>query len=130
MPMPSMVPHENMELNATTNKDEILGYACTRYDATNRAERLEVWATEQLLPFVLHTPSRPAQFGPRAIEDQWPELLKRRGLFPLKASLRFDNGPERFRFVVQSIKAEAIAESEKELFQPPSDYHEVEPMPF
>lgn len=128
MPIPSMA--ERVDLNATTNKAEILGYACTRYDATNRAERLEVWATEKLLPFVPYAQARPTQFGPRTIEDQWPDLLRSRGLFPLRAMLRVDNGPERLRFEVQSIKAERMEGTHETLFQPPADYHEQEPPPF
>src|SRR5204863_72881 len=41
MMMPSMAPQEKVELIASTNKTVILGYPCTRYDATNRAERFE-----------------------------------------------------------------------------------------
>ncbi|HUR45853.1 MAG TPA: DUF4412 domain-containing protein [Candidatus Saccharimonadales bacterium] len=130
MPMPAMAPQEKIELLATTNKNEILGYACTRYDATNRAERLEVWATDKLLPFIPYTQTSPARFGPRMLEDQWPDWLKSRGLFPIKASLRFENGPERFHFEVLSIKAEKIIDTQGKLFQPPDDYHETEPLPF
>ena len=132
MPMniPAMAPPEKIELLATTNKNEILGYACTRYDATNRAERLEVWATDKLLPFIPYTQTSAPRFGPRMLEDQWPDWLKSRGLFPLKASLRYGNGPERFHFEVLSIKTEKIIDTEGKLFQPPAEYHETEPLPF
>jgi hypothetical protein len=130
MMMPSMLPQEKIELIASTNKSVILGYPCTRYDATNRAERFEVWATDKLLPFIPYTQTSPPRFGPRMIEDQWPEWLKSRGVFPLKAGLRFENGPERFHFEVQAIKAEKIIDTEGKLFQPPAEYRETEPLPF
>jgi hypothetical protein len=130
MMMPGMVPQENAELIATTNKTVILNYPCIRYDATNRAERLEVWATDKLLPFIPYTQTGPPRFGPRMLEEQWPEWLKSRGLFPLKAGLRFENGPERLHFEVQAIKGETIIDSEGNLFQPPADYRETEPLPF
>jgi hypothetical protein len=130
MMMPSMIPPEKIELIASTNQAVILGYLCTRYDATNRAERFEAWATDKLLPFFAYTQTGPARFGPRMLEDQWPDWLKSRGLFPLKASLRFENAPERFHFEVLSIKAEKIIDTEGKLFQPPADYRETEPLPF
>jgi hypothetical protein len=130
MMMPNMVPQEKVELIASTNKTIILGYPSTRYDATNRAERFEVWATDKLLPFFPYTQTGPARFGPRMLEDQWPDWLKSRGLFPLNASLRTENGPDRFHFEVLSIKAENIIDSEGKLFQPPAEYRETEPLPF
>jgi hypothetical protein len=128
--MPNMVPQEAIALLATTNKTELKGYACTRYDATNQAQRMEIWATDKLLPFVPYTQNRVPRLGPRGIEDQWPEWLKSRGLFPLKASLHFAHGPEHFHFEVQSITPGHIDDSEGKLFQPPPDYHELEPLPF
>ena len=91
---------------------------------------MEIWATDKLFPFQAYQQDQPHRFGPRPIEEQWPELLKARKLFPLLAILKFENGPERYRFEVKSIKAEKIADPDGKLFQPPADYNELEPLPF
>ena len=71
------------------------------------------------------------RFGPRMIEEQWGEVLKAKKLFPLRAVLKFENGPERFRFEVQSVTPEKIKkEDEAKLFQPPTDYQEIQPLAF
>ena len=74
--------------------------------------------------------NQPHRFGPRLIEDQWPELLKARKLFPLLAVLKFDNGVERYRFEVKAVTAEKVVDPEGKLFQPPPGYQELQPLPF
>ncbi len=129
MPMMPM-PMEKMELKATGQKTNLLGYACERFELKQRGETLEVWATGRLLPFQPYQRNQPHRFGPRMIEEQWPGLLQARNLFPLLVSLRFESGPERYRFEVKSIKAEKIADRDGKLFQPPPDYQEIEPLNF
>jgi hypothetical protein len=127
-PMPIMA--EKLELKATGKKEKILGFACEQYELKRRGETLEIWATDQLLPYQPYLRSQPHRFGPRMLEEQWPQMLTSRKLFPMRVSLRFDNGPERYRFEVKSITPEKIAEKNDELFQPPADYHESRPLPF
>ena len=129
MPMMPM-PMEKMELKATGQKTNLLGYACERFELKQRDETLEVWATAQLLPFQPYVRNQAPRFGPRMLEEQWPELLKARNLFPLLVSLRFQSGSERYRFEVKSVQAEKIADRDEKLFQPRPDYHEIEPLPF
>ena len=129
MPMP-MMPAAALEFKATGQKTNLLGFACERYELKQRGETLEVWATDQLLPYQPYLQNQPHRFGPRMIEEQWPGLLTSRKLFPLLVILRFDNGAERFRFEVKSIQAEKIADPDGKLFQPPPGYHEIEPLPF
>ena len=64
------------------------------------------------------------------IEQQWPELVKAKKLFPLLATLKFDNGVERFRFEIQSVTPEKLTAGDKQLFQPPANYFEIQPLPF
>ncbi|MDQ6632076.1 MAG: hypothetical protein M3Y82_10030, partial [Verrucomicrobiota bacterium] len=91
---------------------------------------------------------------------QWAGLLTAKKLFPLRAILRYDvaetpstekrdvaatpssrstekrdegvaaTGREHFRFEVKSVTPEKISDREGKLFQPPSDYYEIEPLPF
>ena len=127
MPMPGM---DKLELKATGDKTNLLGYACLRYEIRQRGEVMAIWATDKLLPYQPWQQNQPPRFGPRMIEEQWSELVKNRKLFPLLVTLRLDAGPERFRFEVKAVKAERIADPDGKLFQPPSDYHEIEPLPF
>ena len=121
---------EKPELKATGEKTNLLGYVCTRYELKQRGEVMEIWATDRLLPFQPWLANQPPRFGPRMIEEQWGELLKQQKLFPLLAILRFENGPERLRFEVKAITPERIEDHDGKLFQPPPDYHEIEPLPF
>jgi len=127
--MPPMMM-ERMELKATEDKKEILGFPCTRYELKRRGEVMEIWATDKLLPFQPWLANQPHRFGPRMIEEQWGELLRAKKLFPLSATLKFENGPERIRFEVKSIDPKKITDTEGKLFQPPPDYQEIQPLPF
>ena len=129
MPMMPMLM-EKLELKATGEKTNMLGYTCERFKLEQRGETLEVWATGQLLPFQTYQHNQPPRLGPRVLEEQWPGLLKARNLFPLLVSLRFQSGSERYRFEVKSVQAEKIADRDEKLFQPRPDYHEIEPLPF
>jgi len=128
MPMMPMMPGEKAELQITTNTMTILGYDCVRYDFKQRGEVMEIWATDKLLPFQPWLQNERPRFGPRMIEERWGELLKAKKLFPLLAVLKFENGPERLRFEVTSVKSQRI--QDLTLFEPPLDYNELEPLPF
>ena len=130
MPAMPMMHMERAELKATGEKTNLLGYLCTRYELKQRGEVMEIWATDQLLPYQAWQQNQPHRFGPRLIEEQWPELLKAKKLFPLLAILKFENGPERLRFEVKAITSEKVEDRDGQLFQPPPDYHEIEPLPF
>jgi hypothetical protein len=129
MPMP-MMARENLELQATGQKTNILGFACAQYELKQRGEILEVWATDQLLPYQPYLQNQPHRFGPQRIEEQWPGMLTSRKLFPLLATLRYDNGAERFRFEIQSFTSQKLTDEEAKLFQPPAGYFEIQPLPF
>ena len=118
------------ELKATDHTTNLLGYACTRYELKQRGEVMEIWATDKLLPFQAWLPNQPHRFGPRMLEEQWAEMLKSKKLFPLLASLKFENGPERLHFEVKSIQPEKVTDRDGSLFQPPAGYQEIQPLPF
>ena len=142
--MPMMMPPmmmEKIELTETGDKTNLLGYACRKFEIKQRGEVMEIWATDKLFPFQPYLQNQPHRFGPQMIEEQWGGLLKARKLFPLLAVLRFEQpapdgkgkpapGPERMRFEVKSITPEKIEDKDGSLFQPPADYHELEPLPF
>jgi hypothetical protein len=136
MPPPMM---EKMELMATGDKTNLLGFACEKFEIRQRGEVMEIWATDKLLPFQPYMQNQLPRFGPRMIEEQWGQLLKARKMFPLLAVLRFEvpappgsgtapPSPERIRFEVTAITQEKITDGA--LFQPPPDYLEIQPLSF
>jgi hypothetical protein len=127
MPPPMMA---KMELTSTGEHTNLLGLACEKFQLKQRGEVMEIWATDALLPFQNYVRDQPHRFGPRMIEAQWGDLLKARRLFPLRAVLKFENGAERLRFEVKSVTPGRIEGKDGALFQPPPDYHELEPLPF
>ena len=129
MPMGPM-PLQKMELQATGQTTNILGFACRQYEIKQRGRTMEIWATDQLLPFVAYARNQPRPGGGRMMEERWPALLAAQKLFPLRASLRQDNGVERFRFEVKSVTSEKLTDEGGGLFQPPPGYFETQPLPF
>ncbi len=91
---------------------------------------MEIWATDKLLPFPPYLQNQPPRFGPRMIEEQWADLLKAKKLFPLLVILKFENGPERMRWEVKAVTPKKVEDKDGTLFQPPADYHEMQPLPF
>ena len=124
------MPGEALELKATGETTNILGYACARYEIKQRGEIMEIWATEKLLPFQAWLPNQPPRFGPQMLEEKWGGLLKSKRLFPLLAVLKFESGPERMRFAVTSITPEPTKDSDGAVFQIADEYQEIEPLPF
>jgi len=129
MPMMPM-PGEALELTATGDKTNLLGRACEKYEIKQRGEVMEIWAVEEGFSFRTWQQNQPPRFGPPMIEEKWAGLIRAKKLFPLLAVLKFDGGDERMRFEVTGIQPQKIKDPDGTLFQPPSDYHELEPLPF
>ena len=121
---------EKMELRPTGQITNLLGFDCQRYELKQHGEMMEIWATDQLLPYQPYIQNQPHRFGPHQIEEQWARLLTSRKLFPLLARLRYDNGVERFRFEVTSVTPQKLTDDDAKLFQPPSGWFEIRPPPF
>ena len=119
---------EKLELNATDEKTNLLGFVCERYEINQRGETMVIWATDQLFPFQNYLRNPTPRFGPRMIEEQWAGLLADKKLFPLLAILKSSTGAERLRFKVQSVTPGRITDETR--FQPPPDYQEVQPLRF
>jgi hypothetical protein len=129
MPMPTSMT-EKFELKSTGKKETILGFPCEQFEVKSRGETMEIWATDKLLPFQSYLRNQRPRFGPPMLEEQWPALLTAKKLFPLRVVLHSDGDTVRFRFEVKSIKPEKIEDKDGKLFQPPSDYSEIQPLPF
>lgn len=123
--MPMMPPESGFELKATGDTTNLLNYPCQRYEIKQWGQTMEIWATDQLLPFQNYLPNQPPSFGPTRLQWQWGELLAAKGLFPLLASLKHDNGMEQYHFEVQSITPARLRPAELKLFQVPPDYVQI-----
>ncbi|HEX5398708.1 MAG TPA: DUF4412 domain-containing protein [Verrucomicrobiae bacterium] len=130
MPVMPMMPMEKVELKATGERTNLLGFACEQYEIKQRGETMEIWATDQLCPFQPYVQNQPHRFGPRVLEETWGEPLHSKKLFPLLATLKFDNGFERYRFEVASVTPQKLAAPDARLFLPPTNYFEIRPLPF
>jgi hypothetical protein len=127
MPPPTM---GRMELHDTGLKTNLLGYVCKIYQIRQFGETMMIGATDQLLPFQPYLKSQPHHFGPQRLEERWGYLMKANNLFPLFATLKLDNGSERFHFEVTSIASHDLSNDETNRFQPPPEYAEIQPLPF
>ena len=130
MPMMPPMMMEKMELKDTGQKTNLFGFVCEKFEIKQRGETMEIWATDQLLPFQPYLQNQPHRFGPQMIEETWGALVKAKKLFPLLATLKFDNGAERYRFEVQSVKPAKLTEKDTEKFQVPPEYVQIMAVPF
>jgi len=127
-----MMPLTSEPLELTTAEDDtnLLGVACHHYELKQRGEIMEIWAAQTNLPFAQYLPNQPTRFGPRMIEEQWAGFVAAKRLFPFRAVLKFENGPERLRYEVRSITPQKPEEQSDDLFRPPADYHQIDSLPF
>jgi hypothetical protein len=134
MPPPGMMPPpptmQKINLQDTGQKTNLLGFMCEQFEIKRPGETMDIWATRQLFPFEQYTRNQPHRFSPPMIEEQWAQALKVRKVFPLLASLRFDNGLERFRFEVNQIRTQILGPNDDALFAAPTNYFEIQPLPF
>lgn len=154
MPMPEMVPgpggrpeqglpgeparptprrsSRKLQFSATDQTTNMLGYACTLYELRQRDQVMEIWATDQLLPFQPWLQDPPLRHhGPQDMEECWGEMLRARELFPLRVELKNADGkPLPFEFKVTSITPKHFGKEGAKLFEPPADYQKLDPPPF
>lgn len=129
-PMPMVPVGGGLEVRATGETTNLFNYPCQRYEIRQNEQVMEIWATDQLLPFQPYLGMEPHPFAPPTIEEQWGRLLSAKKLFPLSAILRLDGGVERYRFEVQSIEPKQLTAADLRGFQPPEGYTEMQPRPF
>ena len=116
------------ELINTGETEKILGYACTRYLLKNSGRQVELWATEELGPYV--SASSPMQ--KKGTKSAWERLLAGAGLFPLRVAESDKNGDRIFSLDVTRVDKSPLDDA---LFTVPEDYQEfkmpsMDGMPF
>ena len=116
------------ELKKTDKTRTIQGMECTLYTLSDRGQNFEIWAASDSALFPFHLLQRDyhvRRFGPRMIEEQWVELLQKKSLFPLEATLRSEpGGQERLSFKVSHLDRKKIDPGE--LFSVPKDFYEIQ----
>jgi hypothetical protein len=122
-----------MELKKTDQTRTIHGYASTCYNATNRLQTIEIWATADsaLFPFrLLQRNASNRRFGPPMIEEEWAALLQKHSLFPLEAIMRDQGGNEQLSFQVTKVEARPVDDAGGALFSAPEGFVETLAPPF
>ena len=115
-----------VEFTATGETTNLLGRACSRYEIRDRRYTMEVWATDQLVPFHPWQPNIPPRDFTvrRSVDEHWEKLLQERKLFPLLATLKNESGQAiPFEYKVTVITPEKGTDDS--IFHPPADYHEI-----
>src|SRR4029077_14289792 len=118
-------------LKKSDKTKKIQGFDCTLYTISDRGENFEIWAMNDsaLFPFgLIQRDYLGRRFGPQMIEEQWPDLLQKKSLFPLEATLKMEpGGQERLSFKVYQIEKRKINPPEADkLFGPPEKYIEIQ----
>ncbi len=131
--MPAMMPPPPgggfgaAELKKTEQTKKVQGLDCTLYTLNQRGEKFELWVTNDsaLFPFrLIERDFFGRRFGPRMLEETWPELLRDKSLFPLEASWKMEPGSqERLSFKVEKMEKKKIEDTK--LFEPPEKYIEI-----
>jgi len=114
-----------LDLRATGRTTHLLGYDCKEYIIQQWGQTMDIWATDQLTAFQAYLQAPPRRFGAPSIERRWSDRLAAKGLFPLLASLRLDNGQEQYRFEVQSITPARLTDEDCKCFQMPEGYTQI-----
>lgn len=114
-----------LQLKATDQTTNLLGYACKKYEMGSRGDSAEIWATDRLIPFSIWRQNPLASFGPSGLREQWPDLLRQKKLFPLLAVVRTRGGQQLMRFEVAAIVADKDPGPDGKTFLPPADFTEV-----
>jgi hypothetical protein len=129
-PMSQVSPSpQNTEMQPGSTTCTILGFNCRLYTLTNRFESLEVWVVPDTEVFPIRLLERdPVQrrYGPAQLDEKWVELLQKRSLFPLEATLRVGTGVERLSFKVTAVQRKRFRPEDDLLFSVPPDFQQIE----
>jgi hypothetical protein len=129
IPQPGQVPQAQSAFDpsqhsfeATTSKETILGYECTKYVSKGPDETADIWVTDQLGAFGgLFHGGGPGQ-RPQA-PAAWEEALKGKNFFPMKVVATGKHGTTTLE--VTAVDKEPLPDS---LFMPPDGWRDLSSM--
>jgi hypothetical protein len=113
-------PSWDGSFRATSTKETILGYECTKYEVTTSKGTTDIWATDQLGNFG----GLSMGGGPRRSQapSEWESAIKGSGFFPLRV-VAMEGGQEKFRLEVTSIDKTSLPDS---LFMAPAGWRKFD----
>lgn len=110
------------DVQVTSEKENILGYECTKIIATSPNGSAEIWVTDQLGSFMGFS-SGAAGFGRRSQAAQaWETALKGKNFFPMRVIGKGKDNAS-FRLEVTSVQKESEPDSE---FAPPDGWRKFD----
>jgi Domain of unknown function (DUF4412) len=115
-------PSSDVSFKATSSKETILGYECTKYEVTTSKGITDIWATDQLGTFGGVSmggggPGRHSQ-----APSEWETAIKGSAFFPLRV-VGMEGGQEKFRLEVTSIEKTSLPDS---LFMAPAGWQKFD----
>lgn len=117
---------DDVSLEKTNETETILGYPCTKYVATSKEGRTDVWATDQLGVFMgLSMGGGPmgGRRGGGSGQKAWEKALMGKDFFPLRVVTHDSDSKEKFRMEAVSVEKQSLPNS---LFAPPAGYQKFD----
>jgi hypothetical protein len=116
--------NEDTKLEKTNETEKILGYTATKYIATNKDGKTDMWLAEGLGTFMgMNNNSNPMGGRRAAPPPAWERVLAGKELFPLRV-VGYDKGnKESFKMEVTAIDKTSLPES---MFTPPAGYQKFD----
>jgi hypothetical protein len=115
--------NDEVTLEKTGETEKILGYTATKYIATSKDAKTDMWLAEGLGTFMSMSNSNPMGGRRAAPAPAWERALAGKELFPLRVVGREKDGKESFRMEVTAIDKTSLPES---LFSPPAGYQKFD----
>ena len=109
---------KDVSFEETGEKQDILGYPCTKYISKDKNLTTEIWATEQLGSFVGFSGGNPMS-KKKSAAPAWERALKGKNFFPLRVVSQNKKGAEQFRLEAVTIDKSSQPDS---LFAIPTGY--------
>jgi hypothetical protein len=115
---------DDVTLEKTSETEKILGYTATKYIATHKNEKTDLWLAEGLGTFMSMSNANPMGGGRGGSQQKaWEKVLAGKELFPLRVVGRDKGGKENFRMEVTAIDKTSLPDS---LFAPPAGYQKFD----
>jgi hypothetical protein len=115
---------DDVTLEKTSETEKILGYTATKYIATHKNEKTDLWLAEGLGTFMSMSNANPMGRGRGGSQQKsWEKALAGKELFPLRVVGHDKGGKENFRMEVTAIDKAKLPDS---LFAPPAGYQKFD----
>jgi hypothetical protein len=115
---------DDVTLEKTSETEKILGYTATKYIATHKSEKTDLWLAEGLGTFMSMSNANPMGRGRGGSQQKsWEKALAGKDLFPLRVVGKDKGGKESFRMEATAIDKQTLPDS---LFTVPAGYQKFD----